>query len=104
VCKNKIMNSVPFSPSSPIPKHIRPCVKCMHYRTPNATCVLYGSVNVITGDITYSPVASIRQHYCKGRYYSNPEEDSEDDEFVDVEQITEITNRDMRPDSDSESQ
>lgn len=92
----KIMNIIPFSPSNPIPKYIRPCVKCKHFQQQSKTCVLYGHVNVITGDVSFSPVDVIRESYCKGRYFVDP--DGED-----IDDVTDPRSRQV-PDSDSESQ
>ena len=59
-----------FSPTHPLdaPKL---CKKCVFYRRSSGVCKLFGSINLVDGEVAYFPAIGAREHYCKGEYYDD---------------------------------
>ncbi len=72
-----LAGKVAFSPKLPKPS-TNYCKSCVHFM-PNKTiredsighgyCKLFGTVDLVTGQIEYAPAKMSREYECKGEYF-----------------------------------
>jgi hypothetical protein len=66
-----------FSPSEPVP-YLKLCKDCKYYVLPLppqeknkklGKCALFGTVNLIDGEVEYKFVSDVRPALCNGKYH-----------------------------------
>lgn len=68
-----------FTPSHPLNnfnvKELKLCKNCKHFYPPNkgsiayGQCKLFGDISLVDGSVEYMFAKSVREHYCKGKYF-----------------------------------
>ena len=63
------MIHIMFCPEKPI-HNVKLCKNCAHFQPAQKTCALYGRMNVIDGAIEFAAASTVRDKFCKERYFT----------------------------------
>jgi hypothetical protein len=57
-----------FSPEIPL-SNVKLCKQCTHFQKAHSACTLFGRINLIDGSIDYAAASTIRDKFCREKYY-----------------------------------